>query len=175
MRASLVAIAGLCVLADAAVAQNASPYRPGRLGDIVARYQADLLASAPVDAPESVLTGETEPTIVEATFTGQARPIGEMRRQFIDAWARSHGQDPRWAAAYTEEWSFRADSAEYWLAVQDVTAESMRPLVRAGSPITLYTRWLGARVDRGAIDWIFLLIRAESPGDEPAGASAPDA
>ena len=174
MRALVAVVAAVCCLTDGLAAQAASPYRAGHLADIVTHYEADMLASAPADGPESVFSSETRPTIVEAQFAGKARPIGEMRRHFIDTWARSYGQDPRWAAAYTEEWLFRADSAEYWLAVQGVTAESMRPMVRTGSPITLYTRWLGARVEKGKVEWVLLLISAESPSDEPADDDAPD-
>ena len=174
MRILCLVVAFCSLLAETARAQTASPFRPGRLADIVARHRADVLDGVPPDGLELVFAGNTEPTEVEARFAGQARPITASRREFITAWAQSQGQDPRWAEAFTEEWLFRADSGQYWLAVQAITAESMRPVVRAGTPMTLYTRWLGARVERGEPQWIFLLISATSDRDETSDSDPPD-
>jgi hypothetical protein len=174
MRSVCFLVASCALLTETAQAQTANPFRPGRLADIVARHRADMLDDVPADGLELVFAGNTEPTEVEAHFAGQARPLSASRHEFITAWAQSQGLDPRWAAAFTEEWLFRADSGQYWLAVQGMTAESMRPVVRAGDPITLYTRWLGARVERGEPQWIFLLISASSDREAAADPEPPD-
>ena len=163
-RCALALVLGLLLAAPSVRAQSdVDQFRAGTLNGIARSHlPAVQEAAADTSKPGLVFTYETFPTKAPVRFQGTTRSIRRETRDFIAGWLHTFRGDTTLAAIFTEEWLFRDGDVDYWLPVQTETAESMRRRVRKGDLVWVYTRWIGARVERGQIHWMFLLSGATS-------------
>jgi hypothetical protein len=94
---------------------------------------------------------------VQATFTGQRRPISELRTAVIAAWFKENQADSRYKKLFTTEWLFLAEGKEYWLPVQATSADYMVQEFHEGDDITLLVVLLGAHKNQNGMDWLFVV------------------
>jgi hypothetical protein len=106
------------------------------------------------------------PAQVQVQYTGQFRPIPEKRATLISYWIKA--TDPEQAeevvAMFDTEALFIADTIEYWFPVQRQLIPYLEAELQEGDNVTVFLLWIGALVDQGEFDRVFLMNEFRHPG-----------
>jgi hypothetical protein len=129
-------------------------FKPGTIREIVELEGQNL-------STDFTLSGWTFPTRATLRFEGETRPISPPIAQLIAYWLGMLGEDAG-RLQFDEEWLFREGQTNYWLPVQPVTADSMRPVVKKGDIVTVYFRYAGVYKAGGRENWVFPVMKTVS-------------
>lgn len=152
--------------ASPAVAESTSP-------DSWNRYQSRTLSELDLLTGELLaeITGETAvyletspeyqyPSRVKVVFTGDFRDTSEFRLEWIRTWMATFA--PSLSAddinsLFGQEGLFIEGAKEYWLPVQNTLIPIMEDELSPGNDVELLVIWIGATIDSGEIDRIYLV------------------
>jgi hypothetical protein len=138
MRRFLASCAGLALCA------HALAFDPGQFQAVTfkgfQRHQAE-----PAKGRESILDAAMPGLAVVVTYTGNARPIGTARTEFLKQVGASLG-NPSITALYRKEIEVVEQGRSYWLPVQSAVFPHLAKQLRPGQEFTVYARYLGASV-----------------------------
>lgn len=152
--------------ASSAVAESTSP-------DSWNRYQSRTLSELELVTGELLaeITRETAvylefspeyqyPSRVKVVFTGDFRDTSEFRLEWIRTWMATFA--PSLSAddinsLFGQEGLFMEGAKEYWLPVQNILIPIMEDELSPGDDVYLLVIWIGATIDSGEIDRIYLV------------------
>ena len=100
------------------------------------------------------------PSRVEVVFTGEFRDTPESKLEWIKVWMTTFAPNltaEEVAELFAQEGLFTEDSKEYWLPVQNTLIPIMEDELSLGDKVDLLVIWVGATVDSGQIEKIYLI------------------
>lgn len=104
-----------------------------------------------------ILTGDTFPSRVKLTYTGQQRALSSERKRHVEMVKESFKIDPKVIAKYETEMLFMEGKDEYWLLVQKELFPFFEKEIQKGETVVIYAEWVGANKFAGKWDWIFFV------------------
>jgi hypothetical protein len=100
------------------------------------------------------------PSRVRAVFTGDFRDTSEFRLEWIKAWMATFApnlSETEIISLFAQEGLFMEDNKEYWLPIQNPLIAIMEDELSVGDEVELLVIWMGATIDSGEIDRIYLV------------------
>ena len=100
------------------------------------------------------------PSRVEVVFTGDFRDTPESKLEWIKLWMATFAPEltaEEVAELFAQEGLFKEDSKEYWLPIQNALIPIMEDELSPGDKVDLLVTWMGATIDSGQIDKIYLV------------------
>jgi hypothetical protein len=143
--------------------QDYERYVVRTLREIIARH----LDSEATKGANVLLTGDTFPSRVRATYTGSTRKVPALRKQHLEMLAQSFNVDPKVIAKYETEMLFKEGNDEHWLPVVKDLIPFFEKEMTKGETVILYTEWVGARKINDKWEWIFLVQEFQKPLKPP--------
>jgi hypothetical protein len=118
------------------------------------------------DKAQMVMRGKILPSVVRMTYTGESRPLGEVRSKFIEMWAGAYSNVPDYARNFENEVLFKEGQQEYWLPVQKQVAKYFDKELKKDEPIDVYLVRPGGVRSGEKVDWIFLMEEFQKPKEK---------
>ena len=132
--------------------------------DPFAKYVPTTLAARFTAAAEAadtnadlIFTGAGAPSRARVEFLGKSRPLTSSKRAFCESAFQTLGFDKKLNEVLSDEWQFRENGRDYWLAVQKQVAEYFPKELAAGDEIDVYFVSLGGVKEGGAMQHVFLV------------------
>ena len=100
------------------------------------------------------------PSRVQAIFAGDCRETSEFKLAWIKTWMVTFAPNltaEEVVALFAQECLFLEDTNEYWLPVQSSLVSLMTQTLSAGDEVELLVIWIGATIDEGQINRIYLV------------------
>ncbi|HXQ69327.1 MAG TPA: hypothetical protein VN844_02525 [Pyrinomonadaceae bacterium] len=95
---------------------------------------------------------------VEVVFTGKSRPIGKLRKNFIEWWfGMLRSEQKHLAELYDSEYLYKEGEAEYWLPTSRPITKYFDKELKPGDKIDLYLISTGAYRNGADIDCVLLV------------------
>lgn len=132
-------------------------YKPRTMSQII-RENSEAVSNT--EGITSIFPGDY-PSKIRMVYTGNSRPISVERKKHISDWATQYGIKPGFKEQFETELLFTENSVEYWMPVQSQVIPYFPQEVKKGEQVTLLTAWIGAIVNNGKADWIFLVNEFE--------------
>ena len=108
-------------------------------------------------APHWAISGDDFATRARLVYAGQHRALMPERRELLRKWASAFQVNPAVLDEFTQEYLFREDSTDLWIAVQRVLEEPLTAEASPGKSITGFVTFLGGHYEGGPVTWLFLL------------------
>jgi len=116
---------------------NYSSYQTAQLSDAASSFELDPESDYMVDAAMRKYH-------VEATFTGNVRPIGSGLGKFISGWARALNIPPHIPGMFNTAVEIRQGSTTLWMPIQDGLLDPFVKEVPPNSKVHVFILLLGA-------------------------------
>lgn len=100
------------------------------------------------------------PSRVQAIFAGDCRDTSEFKLEWIKTWIVTFAPNltaEEVEALFAQECLFLEDANEYWLPVQSSLVLLMTETLSSGDEVELLVIWIGATIDAGQINRIYLV------------------
>lgn len=95
---------------------------------------------------------------VDVVFTGKSRPIGKLRRAFIDMWfGMLRSEQKKLAEMYENEYLYKEGETEYWLPTSTPITKYFDKELKPGDKMDLYLISIGAYRNASDIDCVLLV------------------
>lgn len=95
---------------------------------------------------------------VEVVFTGKSRPIGKVRKTFIDTWfGMLRAEQKHLAKLYDQEYLYQEGETEHWLPTSTPITKYFDKELKPGDKMHLYLISIGAYRNGASIDCVFLV------------------
>lgn len=95
---------------------------------------------------------------VEVVFTGKSRPIGKLRKNFIEWWfGMLRSEQKHLAELYDSEFLYKEGEAEYWLPTSRPITKYFDQELKPGDKMDLYFISTGAYRNGADIDCVLLV------------------
>lgn len=95
---------------------------------------------------------------VEVVFTGKSRPIGKLRKTFIDTWfGMLRTEQKHLTELYDSEYLYKEGEAEYWLPTSKPITKYFDKELKPGDKMDLYLISTGAYRNGAGIDCVLLV------------------
>lgn len=146
-------------LAVAQKRDQRSAYQPRTLSQII-KQNSQGVADVNVGTYE-LINADGLPSRVTVTYTGKSRKIDSKRKAFISLWSEALHSDI--TGLFEEDFLFVEDSVKYWLLVHKELIPRFKQELKKGERVVLLLLWIGARKEKGQVDWIFLVNHFEKP------------
>jgi hypothetical protein len=128
-------------------------YVPRTIKEIITRHSSsESLSKANV-----MMTGDTFPSRVTVTHTGESRKTPPEKMQHLEMLIETFKVSPEVVKKYETELLFREGSEEYWLPVQGGLLPYFQKELTKGETVIIYAEWVGARKVDGKWIWIFIV------------------
>ena len=158
MRNHCIALFLALTSSTAASAQDWSRYQPGRLKPIIDAHIISFTGSGPTDSlPHYAVSGRDYATAARLEYTGVSRPLSPHRAKLIEMWQRSFRIDSSVLTLFANEYLFREDSTDLWLAVQKPLEPDLKTEAHAGQVITVLVTFIGGYHYRAENEWLFFV------------------
>jgi hypothetical protein len=132
-------------------------YQPRTLGEIISNHRESVLETATAGVPNWIVPTNNYPSRVRVTYTGRSRPLASLKAEMIERWVTALRIDPSALEAFKTELLFQEDTTDFWLPVQEVLIPHFHEELEPGSPVLLYTLWVGAHYAGDEITWAFVV------------------
>lgn len=111
---------------------------------------------------EKIAALQTDATLlplrVSATYTGMTRPLPQVKKDFLRAWANHYaGSVDHYTAHYKTEMEFIENGAAYWLTVTTKALEQLQAQMKKGQALDLYLIRISETKDSKPSDWLLLV------------------
>ena len=147
---------------------NWDNYEPRTLKEITTTIAAkslknpDVLIQNDKKDVSIILSYNSFPSRVKATYTGESRKVSDQRKELIAAWLKTIGKPKELLDLFENEYLFVEDKVEYWLPVQKKVASYFKDELKKGDTVTIFVAWLGARKQAKDVDYVFLMNEFEA-------------
>lgn len=149
------AIAIAALLATTALAQGFpwEIFKPRTLKEVIS-----ITTKAVKPDDDIFLAQDQLESKVEVVFTGKSRPIGKMRKTFIDTWFGTlRSEQKQLAELYESEYLYKEGEAEYWLPTSKPITKYFDKELKPGDKLDLYLISTGAYRNGAGIDCVLLV------------------
>lgn len=143
-------------------------YVVGTLRQII-EYHSDFAADPKNRSEKQELgfSADQVPTKVRVKYTGVIHPIPQTRKEMLYYWTKSYKVSPQYTSLFKQEMLFKEGSDDHWLPVQTQLIPFFRKELKNGDEVDLFTIWVGYRVTRESVDWLFLVNEFQKPRSQP--------
>jgi hypothetical protein len=164
-------VAPLCVLAVLALAApartaqgqtNWGRYTPGTIAAIIQLHDSSIRADYSLERPHLVVSGADFPTVVQASYRGDSRPLDPRRLRVLRQWGLAFLRDTSVVQDFHREYLFQEGKRLLWLPVQDNVASYFARELQPGQLVSLYVIWAGAYYEGEDVIWTFLVNEFEA-------------